>query len=81
MTEPGTDVASEGSRQRGRPTEKPLHLDNSDDARQRVLQLNEGGDKDHSNGGEKRTYGRTPDGTGTSSPVIPAIAASMALRN
>jgi phosphatidylethanolamine N-methyltransferase len=56
-------MASEGSRQRGRPTEKPLHLDNADDARQRVLQLNDDEDKDHSNGGEKRTYGRTPDGT------------------
>jgi phosphatidylethanolamine N-methyltransferase len=62
-------MASEGSRQRGRPTEKPLHLDNADDARQRVLQLNDDEDKDHSNGGEKRTYGRTPDGTGRSPPV------------
>lgn len=55
---------AEGSRVRERPSAKPLHLHNSDDARQKVLQLNEEEDKGHG-GGEKRTYGRTPDGTGT----------------
>lgn len=52
-------------RERQRPSAKPLHLNNSDDARQKVLQLNEEEDKEHRDGGEKRTYGRTPDGTGT----------------
>jgi phosphatidylethanolamine N-methyltransferase len=61
----GSDNA-EGRRLRERPSAKPLHLNNSDDARQKVLKLNEEEDKGHGAGdGQKRTYGRTPDGTGT----------------
>jgi phosphatidylethanolamine N-methyltransferase len=56
---------AESNQLRERPSAKPLHLQNSDDARQKVLQLNEEEGKEHAEGGEKRTYGRTPDGTGT----------------
>jgi phosphatidylethanolamine N-methyltransferase len=47
-----------------RLTAKSLHLHGSDDARQKVLDLNEQEAKDQKHG-PKRTYGRTPDGTGT----------------
>ena len=59
------DAPADGSRLRERPSARPLHLHNSDDAKQRVLELNEQEDKVHADGREKRTYGRTPDGTGT----------------
>ncbi|PSN62282.1 phosphatidylethanolamine N-methyltransferas-like protein [Corynespora cassiicola Philippines] len=57
------DAPADGSRLRERPSARPLHLHNSDDAKQRVLELNEQEDKVHADGREKRTYGRTPDGT------------------
>lgn len=49
---------------RERPSARPLHLHNSDDARQKVLDLNQQEAKEQKHG-PKRTYGRTPDGTGT----------------
>ncbi|KAF2845452.1 phosphatidylethanolamine N-methyltransferas-like protein [Plenodomus tracheiphilus IPT5] len=58
----GLDNA-DGSQVRERPSAKPLHLHNSDDAKQRVLELNDQEDRDHKNDDRKRTYGRTPDGT------------------
>ncbi|KAF2121347.1 phosphatidylethanolamine N-methyltransferase [Lophiotrema nucula] len=54
--------SADRSRLRERPSAKPLHLHGSDDARQRVLELNEREDSGK-DGREKRTYGRTPDGT------------------
>ncbi|KAH7130120.1 phospholipid methyltransferase-domain-containing protein [Dendryphion nanum] len=51
------------SRLRETPSAKLKHLVNSDDARQRVLELNEEEERGNKHGGEKRTYGRTPDGT------------------
>lgn len=63
MTDVESHPTADGSRVRERPSVKPLHLHNSDDAKQRVLELNE--EEDSKNGKEKRTYGRTPDGTGT----------------
>ncbi|PVH94619.1 phosphatidylethanolamine N-methyltransferas-like protein [Periconia macrospinosa] len=57
-------TSADGSRLRERPSAKPLHLHNSDDARRKVLQLNEEqDDQDHKDASQKRTYGRTPDGT------------------
>ncbi|KAI2475599.1 Phosphatidylethanolamine N-methyltransferase [Pyrenophora tritici-repentis] len=58
------DLKADGSQLRERPSAKPLHLNNSDDAKQKVLKLNDQEDKDHKNDeSKKRTYGRTPDGT------------------
>jgi phosphatidylethanolamine N-methyltransferase len=57
-----TSIGGGGVRER--PAAKPLHLHGSDDARQKVIDLNEQEAKDHEHG-PKRTYGRTPDGTGT----------------
>jgi phosphatidylethanolamine N-methyltransferase len=48
---------------RERPSAKPLHLNNADDAKQKVLELNDQEDKNHKDDNKKRTYGRTPDGT------------------
>lgn len=60
------DGQAEDSRLRERPSAKPHHArQHSDDAKQRVLALNEQEDKGHEDGREKRTYGRTPDGIGT----------------
>ncbi|KAF1972090.1 phosphatidylethanolamine N-methyltransferas-like protein [Bimuria novae-zelandiae CBS 107.79] len=47
---------------RERPSAKPLHMHNADDARQKVLDLNEQEAKEQKEG-PKRTYGRTADGT------------------
>lgn len=58
---------ADGSQLRERPSAKPLRFDNADDAKQKVLQLNEEEDKKHKGDDDrKRTYGRTPDGTGMS---------------
>jgi phosphatidylethanolamine N-methyltransferase len=54
-----------------RPSAKPLHLRSADSAKQKVLALNEQEDRDHKDDARKRTYGRTPDGTGTYR-VVPA---------
>ena len=55
---------------RERPSAKPLHLNNADDAKQKVLELNDQEDKNHKDDNKKRTYGRTPDGTGMSHLVL-----------
>lgn len=65
MTEAGGRATADGSQLRERPSTKPLHLFNSEDAKQKVLELNDQEDRDHSHDRQKRTYGRTPDGTGT----------------
>lgn len=58
---------ADGSQLRERPNAKPLHLNNADDAKQKVLQLNDEENKKHKgDASKKRTYGRTPDGTGMS---------------
>jgi hypothetical protein len=54
------------SQLRERPSAKPLHLNNADDAKQKVLELNDQEDKNQKDDSKKRTYGRTPDGTGMS---------------
>lgn len=57
---------AEDSRLRERPTAKPHSVSqHSEDAKQRVLALNEQENKEHADGRAKRTYGRTPNGTGT----------------
>lgn len=59
------DMANADSGQmRERPSAKLVHLNKSDDAKQKVLELNEQQERDHQNDNQKRTYGRTPDGTG-----------------
>lgn len=56
-----TQVPIEDGGLRERASAKPLHIDNAEDARQRVLQLN--GEEESKQEKDKRTYGRTPDGT------------------
>lgn len=65
MTELGENRKADSSQLRERPSIKPLHLHNSEDAKQKVLELNEQEDMDSKDEKKKRTYGRTPDGTGT----------------
>lgn len=65
MADSGIELKTAGSRLRERPSAKPLHLRNSDDAKQKVLELNEEEEKEHTDDSGRRTYGRTPDGTGT----------------
>jgi hypothetical protein len=65
-----TDVShdgsnADGSQLRERPSAKPLNLHNSEDAKQKVLDLNNQEEKDGKGVESRRTYGRTPDGTGT----------------
>jgi hypothetical protein len=55
---------ADSSQLRERPSAKPLHLHNPDDAKQKVLELNEQEDKDGKDEDKKKTYGRVPDGTG-----------------
>jgi len=63
MTDFGNDSTADSNRLRERPSARPMHLP-LDDAKQRVLELNDQEDKDHETDEKKRTYGRTPDGTG-----------------
>ena len=71
MADVGNDSRADGSQLRERPSAKPLHLNNSDDAKQKVLELNDQEDKHHKNDdSKKRTYGRTPDGTGMSHAMV-----------
>jgi len=66
MADVGGHQQAEDSRLRERPSAKsPNTHQHSEDAKQRVLALNEQENKEHTDGREKRTYGRTPDGTGT----------------
>lgn len=62
MTDVGIGQKADSSQLRERPTAKPLHMHDSDSAKQKVLELNE--QEDRKDEREKRTYGRTPDGTG-----------------
>ncbi|CBX89971.1 phosphatidylethanolamine N-methyltransferase [Plenodomus lingam] len=55
--------SADGSQVRERPSAKPLHLHNSSDAKQKVLELNDRQGRGRKNNDKKRTYGRTPDGT------------------
>lgn len=61
-------VPLEDSGLRERASAKPQHIDNAEDARQRVLQLNE--EEESKQEKDKRTYGRTPDGTGKSTVAL-----------
>ncbi|KAF2179992.1 phosphatidylethanolamine N-methyltransferas-like protein [Zopfia rhizophila CBS 207.26] len=63
MADVGADHGTDGSRLRERSTPHNLHLHNSDDAKEKVLELNSAEDEKGKDGKEKRTYGRTPDGT------------------
>lgn len=67
MADIDREYQAEDSRLRERPSAPPLHARqlSEEDAKQRVLALNEQEDKEHEHGREKRTYGRTSDGTGT----------------
>lgn len=61
-----TDIGNaDGSQLRERPPARSQHQHGSNDAKQRVLELNDQEDRDHKDDEKKRTYGRTPDGTGT----------------
>lgn len=64
MTDVGPGFKADDSHLRGRPSAKSLPLHNSNDAKQRVLELNDQEDKSSKDQRAKRTYGRTPDGTG-----------------
>lgn len=55
---------ADGSQLRERPSAKPLHLHSSQDAKERVLELNKQEENEDKDDSKKRTYGRTPDGTG-----------------
>ena len=60
-----TDMSrADDSQLRERPSAKPLHLHSAETAKQRVLELNDQEDKEQKDQEKKRTYGRTPDGTG-----------------
>lgn len=62
MTEVGNGLEAEGSQLRERPSVKPMHMQDAEAAKQKVLELNE--KEDSKSEREKKTYGRTPDGTG-----------------
>lgn len=70
MADVSNGSSADDSQLRERPSAKPLHLNNADDAKQKVLELNDHEDKNHKDDSKKRTYGRTPDGTGTSPLVL-----------
>ena len=62
---PGPGTEANGSLHE-RLSAKPSQLHNADSAKEKVLALNAQEDRDHKDDhGTKRTYGRTPDGTGT----------------
>lgn len=62
MTDVGNVSGADGSQLRDRSSAKPMHMRDSDAAKQKVLELNE--QEDAKSEREKKTYGRTPDGTG-----------------
>jgi hypothetical protein len=66
MTDVGNGLEAESSQLRERPTAKPLHMHDPESAKQRVLELNE--QENSKSEREKRTYGRTPSGTGKYRP-------------
>jgi phosphatidylethanolamine N-methyltransferase len=67
MTDVGNDSEADGGQLRERLTAKPLQMPDSDSAKLKVLELNE--QEDRKDEHEKKTYGRTPDGTGKCLPV------------
>lgn len=60
----GGGVNADNSHLRERPSVKPLHLHRPDDAKERVLKLNSQEEAENKSEGDRRTYGRTKDGTG-----------------
>jgi phosphatidylethanolamine N-methyltransferase len=67
---------ADGSQLRERPSAKPLHLNNPDDAKRKVLELNNQEEKDGKDEDKKKTYGRVPDGTGKLSYLVPIVYAT-----
>jgi hypothetical protein len=63
MADVNNGPKADGSQLRERPSAKPLHLDNSANAKQKVLELNRE-EEDNKNEEQRKTFGRTPDGTG-----------------
>jgi len=68
MTDVGNVPGADGSQLRERPSAKPMHMRDPDAAKQKVLELNE--QEDAKGEREKKTYGRTPDGTGKYQPCL-----------
>ncbi len=66
MTDVDTVLGADGSQLRERPSAKPMQMRDSDAAKKKVLELNE--QEDGKGEREKKTYGRTPDGTGKYKP-------------
>lgn len=66
MTDVDTVPGADGSQLRERPSVKPMRMRDSDAAKQKVLELNE--QEDSKGEREKKTYGRTPGGTGKYRP-------------
>lgn len=64
MADVDNNPEADGSRLRERLSAKQAPLETLDDAKQKVLELNEQEEKNHKDDRDKRTYGRTPDGTG-----------------
>ena len=64
MADIGSNTEADGDRLRGRLSAKSHPLHNVDDAKHKVLELNDQEDRDRNDDKQKRTYGRTPDGTG-----------------
>jgi hypothetical protein len=56
-----TESAAEGLRQRN----APIRATNQEEARQAVLNLNAAEEKSDKQEEDRKTFGRTPDGTGT----------------
>jgi hypothetical protein len=80
MTDTNTGGRVEGSKLRERPSVKTLHLQSSDDAKHKVLALNEQEEKEHKDDDQKkRTYGRTPDGTGTWAGAVSSMSLKTAI--
>ena len=65
---PASQSAAEGLRQRN----APLRANTSEEARQTVLDLNAAEETSDKLEKDRKTFGRTPDGTGTSTPCDPS---------
>ncbi|KAF2129681.1 phosphatidylethanolamine N-methyltransferas-like protein [Dothidotthia symphoricarpi CBS 119687] len=63
MADVDSSTEADGSRLRERSSARQDPSHNSDNAKQKVLELNNQEDTSQNEGKEKRTYGRTPDGT------------------
>lgn len=62
---PAAQSAAEGLRQRN----APIQANTSEEARQTVLDLNAAEENSDKLEKDRKTFGRTPDGTGTSEPL------------